>query len=269
MNRVPQRLWIGLTALACLWIIAYWLAPSPAGPIVSTPDELRLAAGRAEQRLAESGPGGLLPVSGGGPVVTVVPRPGASGARRSTSPLPTASTPNAPDAGTTTAGPDSAATDGEPGAPPADNARPDREPPHAIIPPTFQIYTVAAGDTMSSVSERFYGTPIYAGQIARANPTVDPIRLRPNTELMIPTDPRNIQGIPADPALQPGDPEPAFIEYEVVKNDTLSDIARSFYGRSALWTHIRDANPQINRDATNLRPGMTIRIPPPPPPRMD
>lgn len=219
-------------ALVVIWIIAYWLTPSPAAPLVSTPGELQQAADRAEQ----------ADPTGPGPIVTVVPR---------SEQLPGTPRPETPPT----------ETDIPPASPteaPLASAQP------AIIPPTFQIYTVESGDTMSAVAERFYGTPLYAGQIARANPTIDPIRLRSGTELKVPTDPRNIQGIPADPALQPGDPEPAFIEYVVTRGDTLSEIASSFYGRSSLWTHIRDANPQINRDATNIRPGMTIRIPPPP-----
>lgn len=246
MNRVSQRIWIGLVALAGVWIVTYWLTPSPAQPIVSTPDELRVAAGRAEQRLADDArTAQQAQADSPSPIVTIAPRP---------TPQPTSPASNNP------AQPDDPANPTPP--------TPDFDP-NAIIPPTFQIYTASADDTMSSIAERFYGTPTYAGQIARANPTIDPVRLRPGTEIKVPTDPRNIQGIPADPALQPGDPEPAFTEYVVVSNDTLSAIAKSFYGKSILWTHIRDANPQINQQGTNLRPGMTIRLPPPPAPRHD
>ncbi|MGP1345998.1 MAG: LysM peptidoglycan-binding domain-containing protein [Phycisphaerales bacterium] len=240
MGRLSHRMWIGLVSLAGVWIIAYWLTPAPTEPLVSTTDELRIAADRDERAEAEQP--GPEPAR-----ITVIPRSANAAA----------------EVDRTTHDNHDGASDDNP-ATTNDNNDSAAPRPGAIIPPSFQIYTVASGDTLSSIAESFYGTPRYAGQIARANPTVDPIRLRANTELKIPTDPRNIQGIPADPALQPVEPEPAFIEYVITRNDTLSEIAGAIYGRSSLWTHIRDANPQINRSGTNIRPGMTIRIPPPP-----
>ncbi|MBL0927845.1 MAG: LysM peptidoglycan-binding domain-containing protein, partial [Phycisphaerales bacterium] len=53
--------------------------------------------------------------------------------------------------------------------------------------------------------------------------------------------------------------------YTVRDGDTLSAIASRLYGRSALWTLIRDANrDQINEDGTDLKPGMVLKVPPAP-----
>ncbi len=46
----------------------------------------------------------------------------------------------------------------------------------------------------------------------------------------------------------------------VMKNQTLSDISRIYYGSPALWTKIRDANPAINPD--KVIPGTRLYIPP-------
>lgn len=87
----------------------------------------------------------------------------------------------------------------------------------------------------------------------------------------LPVDPENIQGIPVDP--ETGEPldndepvvaEPDAVEYTVVSGDTLSAISRMFYGTTTKWRRIRDANAgKVNREGTNIRPGMTLVIPAP------
>ena len=46
----------------------------------------------------------------------------------------------------------------------------------------------------------------------------------------------------------------------VMRNQTLSDIARLYYGSPSKWTKIRDANPAVNPD--KLSPGTRLFIPP-------
>lgn len=146
-----------------------------------------------------------------------------------------------------------------------DPVRVPREAPEPlVIPPTFRVYTTEPGDTLQRVAARFYGSPASWRVIARANPTVDPNRLGPGVRLHIPVDPSNIQGRPADApegAAQPAGAESEFTEYVVQVGDTLSEIAKALYGRATLWRLIADANPEIDPD--RLRPGTTLRIPPP------
>ena len=137
-----------------------------------------------------------------------------------------------------------------------------------IIPPTSRVYVSQEGETMQSISQKFYGTPAHWRAIARMN-NVDPNRLRPGTRLLIPVDPRNVQGLPVEEVAEATEdappappPEPAYTEYIVVSGDTLSGISRALYGRASLWMRIRDANPDI--DPNRLRPGTVLKIPPPP-----
>jgi len=69
------------------------------------------------------------------------------------------------------------------------------------------------------------------------------------------------------PVDAPNSPEQApEIEYVVRPGDTLSEISQRIYGRSRLWRLIRDANRELVGDGGELiRPGMTLKIPPPPP----
>ena len=52
--------------------------------------------------------------------------------------------------------------------------------------------------------------------------------------------------------------------YTVQSGDTLSSIARKFYGAAASWNLIREANPDALRGGNSVKPGMKLVIPPRP-----
>jgi len=161
---------------------------------------------------------------------------------------------------------------------PADVVPPDNQavkPTEKIIPPSYRLYTIQRDDTVQKISQRFYGTSKYWQSILKFNDRLDPTKLKPGQEIKIPENPENIQGIPnpnykeQPPAPTPPNEPPKtaaeFTEYIVQSGDTLSEIAQALYSKSALWTIIRDANrDQLDEDGLNLRPGMVLRIPPPP-----
>lgn len=51
--------------------------------------------------------------------------------------------------------------------------------------------------------------------------------------------------------------------YTVVKGDTLGGIARKFYGRASQWVRIQEANKDLLKGKTVIRPGMKLTIPRP------
>ena len=53
-------------------------------------------------------------------------------------------------------------------------------------------------------------------------------------------------------------------QYVVTKNDTLSGIAKRFYGSSADWSVIFEANRGTISAPEDIRPGMKLLIPPAP-----
>ncbi len=144
------------------------------------------------------------------------------------------------------------------------SASPDPEPPR-IIPPTFAEYTVQEGDNAWTISERFYGTREHWASVLLSNPTVDARRLfRVGRVIKVAKDPQNIQGIRSDEEPAPA-PRMDYIEYRVESGDSLSAISQAIYGRASLWRFIQSANAdQVNANGTNLRPGMILKIPPPP-----
>ena len=62
-------------------------------------------------------------------------------------------------------------------------------------------------------------------------------------------------GLTAPPA------EGAVEFYEIQSGDTLSKLAKQFYGEAMLYTKIFEANREVIRDADLIYPGQKIRIP--------
>lgn len=190
--------------------------------------------------------------------------------------------------------PAAAALDREPLAtsPAASTIATDR-PGQVLEKPIFREYLVQKGDTsFEAISKKVYGTPKHGPAISRANPFVTPDKLiTARTRLNIPSDPTNVQGRvvtlpereppkpviePPQPASKPNAPTPAPAQpdnpkpsqpektYTVEAGDTLSEIASKLYGKSALWRHLANANKDRLPDASKLRAGLILRVPPPP-----
>ncbi len=150
---------------------------------------------------------------------------------------------------------------------------PDGEP-IAVVPPEFVEYTVRAGDTLAAISERVYGTRSHASVVGRANPFMDPNRLKVGRVIRVPRDPKNVQG---RPLLRPGAPQESegvarrgsgasegASTYVVRPGDTLSGIAQEVYGTSVLGTLLYESNRAVLRSPDELKVGMKLQIPPRP-----
>lgn len=113
-------------------------------------------------------------------------------------------------------------------------------------------HTVQAGETLLSLAVRFYGTESAAETIRTANPAIRDGRLREGMVLLLPArDPDRDLPAPAQPAT-----------YTVQRGDTLSAIARKFYGPDAGWRPLYEANRDRMASPDSLRAGMVLQIPP-------
>lgn len=134
----------------------------------------------------------------------------------------------------------------------------------AVTPPQFVQYTIQSGDTLQSISKRFFGTSAHATAIGRANPFMDPSKLRPGRVIRVPRDPENIQGKP-----RPGSPAPSPVattppglrRYVVKSGDTLSGISQRIYGSTSHAARIFEANKDKLKDADDLPLGVELVIP--------
>src|SRR5262245_5244133 len=134
----------GLLLLVGVWIAIYWWW-EPSEPKVSFSKTPAAAAGATLPKPQASVP----PLPGPAPAIATVTQ-----AIKPTTPAP------AP-------------------APVPRAAQPAEKPPTpAVKPPEFWEYTVSGGETLQTISNHFYKTPDYATAIARANPLMDPTRLK-------------------------------------------------------------------------------------------
>ena len=133
---------------------------------------------------------------------------------------------------------------------------------------TARTYTVRAGDTLGDIARRTYGTATAWQRIARANPLVDPTRLKVGQPLRLPAAETRDAADAASPtdtadALPP--PTPA-ITHTIRTGESLSTLASRYYGDSTLWRTIFRANrDRIGNNPDALRVGMSLTIPPKPP----
>lgn len=147
-------------------------------------------------------------------------------------------------------------------------------------------HIVEMGETFTTISLKSYGDPnLYAG-IMRANPGLDPQKLRPGMKIVIPpisqvrpptpaaaaapltaapvrtisTDAAQVAG--SSKAETPIDPQ---TQYRVQPGDNLYSIAKKLYGRGDRSTRIFEANRQTMGEHMNaLKPGQVLTLPEPP-----
>lgn len=138
--------------------------------------------------------------------------------------------------------------------------------PVAVVPPQFIRHVVKQGETFATIAASYYARNDLADVIAKANPLVDPTRLKPGRVILVPKDPGNIQGTPRTPP--PTTPAPGSISYPdarehtIASGDTLSGISLKYYGTTANAMLIFEANKSKLKSPDDLRIGVKLVIPP-------
>ena len=107
-----------------------------------------------------------------------------------------------------------------------------------IIPDLSHTYTVAAGDTLSSISVHFYGDASHVPMLATVNEIADPNVIGVGQVLIIPDLSHT---------------------YTVAAGDTLFSIAQQFYGHGSLFGFIAEVNGITN--PSTISTGQVLVIP--------
>jgi nucleoid-associated protein YgaU len=131
-------------------------------------------------------------------------------------------------------------------------------------PPAGNVYTIAAGDTLSSISQKFYGSSQYASAIEAANAGIKPTALKIGQQITIPDKSAFIRPavVAPIPGTGPVAVAPAVKVYEVQRNDTLIGIARRLYGDAGMYKKIYEANQDVlSSPNATLRVGQRLRLP--------
>ena len=138
---------------------------------------------------------------------------------------------------------------------------PEPEPEPVILPRTTE-YVVKEGDTMRSIAREWFGDANKWVLIAYENPLVDPqgrrYRMKAGMTLRLPPRDARLTEIPEDflHTLEG-------IRYIVSRGDTLSGIAKAYYGDPNRFRLIHDANrAALGNDPNAIREGMELLLPP-------
>jgi nucleoid-associated protein YgaU len=140
------------------------------------------------------------------------------------------------------------------------------EPSIAASPLADAVYTVKASDSLRSISLEHYGDAQYWPLILRANPDVNPLKLKAGDRLVLPamdsaansrtTAPRSAE----KPAAAERGETPVYVTRE---GDTLPAISRRLYGDSRRWREIYDLNREQLETPSALRAGQRLKLPAP------
>ena len=153
-----------------------------------------------------------------------------------------------------------------PSAPVSSPAPPVTRPAPAAGKPVGTDYRVASGDTLSSIAQAWFGREQDWPLILKANPDLDPNRLRIGQSIVLPPKTRASTAAPAPPRPDAGSassarPTPG-ATYRIRPGDSLSRISQEAFGAAKYWDRIYEANRSaIGDDPADLTVGMPLRIP--------
>ncbi len=144
--------------------------------------------------------------------------------------------------------------------------------PYRLVPPEFFNHIVMKDEVMETIARHYLGSIDDWRIIAKANPRVDPQKLKPGMTLRIPKDKSNIQGVVEGkesrlgvletPRLDDSQGDASVIEYVVQPGDSLSRISQRFYGTSRHAKFIFESNRNILRTLDDISIGQLLRLPP-------
>ncbi|HEY0007279.1 MAG TPA: LysM peptidoglycan-binding domain-containing protein [Tepidisphaeraceae bacterium] len=131
-------------------------------------------------------------------------------------------------------------------------------------------YIIQPGDSFVSIAGKVYGNRNLYSYIAKANPTLDPTRLKPGMEISVPPsesikdERKSERGSLALPPESTGTID-ASRQYRVQAGDTLSGISQRLYGKTNQWAALYEMNKAvIGPDSGRLKIGTVLSLPQPP-----
>lgn len=123
-------------------------------------------------------------------------------------------------------------------------------------------YTVKAGDTFSTIAGDFYKDTRKWSAIAKANPGVDPSKLKVGQVINVPTDGAVARQATTVPERASAASRPSGTTHTVASGETLSAIAERYLGSKGAWKRLYEANKDaIGSDPAKLKVGTKLVIP--------
>lgn len=131
----------------------------------------------------------------------------------------------------------------------------------------YRKYKVQKGDTLEAIASAQLGKKSKVSEILKLNEGINPSRLKVGQEIVLPLKEDSAVATVDAPAKskEAKSATPASSElpksYKTVRSDTLSDLAKKFYGSSGKWKKIYDANKNKISDPDTLPEGIELTIP--------
>lgn len=144
----------------------------------------------------------------------------------------------------------------DPGVRPAPTPGPDE--------PVGRRHTVASGDRLVDLAKRYLGREGAYLDIVKANPGLDPKRMRLGQVLLIPEKGAQATGPATSATSAPPKRTTQTAEgrwHTVKSGEILGRIAHQYYGNSGAWTKIQDDRGRPLRNPHSLQVGQRLRIP--------
>ena len=140
---------------------------------------------------------------------------------------------------------------------------PTRTPSPAKSVTDADVHYVKKGESLSSISSRFYGTPGFADQIAKLNNLGDPNRVKLGTRLILPKSFGNLvaESTPRTDSAPTARTTPRSKTVKVREGETLSDIAKRELGDGNKWRVLWKANKNVIPNPDRLSPGIVLQLP--------
>lgn len=151
---------------------------------------------------------------------------------------------------------------------------PTRRPEPQVAKPSAAIgrtYTVQAGETFSSIAASIYGNSRYYPHIMRANPSLDPTRLRAGTVINLPSAEQVKPAAVTDASIGTSSNSSSKssirqidtkTEYRVQPGDSLERISIKLYGKRDRTDSIYETNiATIGDDPARLKVGQVLKLP--------
>ncbi|WP_428940933.1 LysM peptidoglycan-binding domain-containing protein [Fontivita pretiosa] len=150
----------------------------------------------------------------------------------------------------------------------ASESRPDAS---ASAAPGARTHVVQPGESFATIAQAAYGSAAYYPHLIRANPTLDPRKLRPGMVINLPP----ISQVRADSTTAAASDSPRATaaapatdprtEYRVQPNDSLYKISLKLYGKADRVDKLYELNKStIGPNPARLKEGMVLKLPEPP-----
>ncbi len=147
------------------------------------------------------------------------------------------------------------------------------QPKPTIVPKpvaAIETHRIQSGDTLTALSERYYGSARYTRFLIESNPDLkDPDRLKVGAVVRIPPKPKDAAKASVASSRSPssvaakGGVVKGTRTYRVKSGDSFYEIAKNVLGDANRWNELFELNKEsVDGDPTKLQVGQVLQLPP-------